>query len=181
MAKRLAEEPQAEGPNVLDFRDRLSINPDNLNEGLEEQSGLYYDVANAYAEAVAQRDAIKLDLEEKSAEIDQATRKKAEAEEAKITEAGVQQAIRMHKDIQALQRTFLDAKAAADSWGAMKEAFQQRSFMLREIVQLTLAQLHNLGLERGVQGAKVEMSDVNRFRAGQMRRDAAGRRRVTGE
>ena len=161
----MTERPQT------DLTQSLKIDPDDLDSCLVEQPGLFYHVAEAVSAANSQRDAVKLDLEEAQAELDQQFRKAAAARDEKITEAAIQNQIRTAPRIKALQRLYLEARAKAENRAALKEAYQQRSFMLRELVALQLSQLQNLQVERGVTYARHRVGEQNRGAAEQLRRD----------
>lgn len=163
--RREEEDPREE----LEFS--LKIDPDDLDTCLVDQPGYFYHVAEQVAHANARRDTIKLELEEKTADLDKEVRKNALNAEEKVTEGGIQNRLRTMPAIQTLQRKYLDAKTEADRWAALKEAYQQRSFMLRELVALQLANFHNLGVERGAVSARHQMGDVNRQRLEARRRE----------
>jgi hypothetical protein len=162
-------------PRVDTFRANLAIDPDDLNRCLEEQSSFYYDVAQEFALCSAERDQIKLERDEAMADLDKQIRAAAAAAQEKVTEDTVKNRVSTSPKVKDLNRRFLDAKAEADAWGVMKEAFQQRSFMLRELVALALAQLYNLNVERGVTSVRnrvvaAQGEDIHR-RAGELRRE----------
>lgn len=149
----------------------LEIDPDDLDSCLVSQPGLFYHVAEAVSLANSQRDAIKLELEEATAELDQQLRQNALAADLKITETSIQNSIRIKPKIKDLNRKYLDARTKAENASALKEAYQQRSFMLRELVAIQLAQFHNLQVERGAVSARHDLGDRNRRQAEQLRRD----------
>lgn len=146
-------------------RKQLAIDNGQLDVCLTRQPELYYAVGNGYAEAVAERDSVKLELEELQAKLDQDFRAEAARKDEKITEAGLQQKLRTMPKVQELQQKFLDARTEAESWLVLKEAFQQRSFMLRELVALFIAQRRDLDLESGVGQAKASLAESNRTEA----------------
>jgi uncharacterized protein YigA (DUF484 family) len=158
-------------PDRSELEDSLKIDDDALDDCLVEQPGFFYHVAEAVAAANARRDTLKLKLEETLAELDQNIRSEALRTEEKITEASIQNRLRTFPRIQDLQRDYLDARTDAEKWTALKEAYQQRSFMLRELVALQLAQAHNLGIERGAVSARHELGDRARQRAEDLRRE----------
>lgn len=135
---RIRDLPQSESQefDLLAERSGLAINRDDLQSCLIDQPGAFYRVAAAYTRAAAQRDAAKLDLEDGSAKLALDIRVAAVKAEEKMTEAQLQQKLQIAPKIQELNRGFLKAKTEADDWLALKEAFHQRSFMLRELVSL---------------------------------------------
>lgn len=154
---------------LADFHAALAIDRDDLDSCLVSQPETYYHVSQAFAAAVAERDATKLELEELQASVGQEIRATAARTEEKLTEGGLQQKLTANPRIQDLQRVLLEARKTADTWQALKEAFQQRSFMLRELVALVIAQRHDLGMEAGVGQARAAASESIRREAGKLR------------
>jgi hypothetical protein len=157
------------------LRDQLSIDKDDLDTSLIEQPDLYYHVAECFSEAVADRDSAKLDLEQALAGLDEQLRQEAAAREEKVTEVLIQRRLATHPRIQELERSSLRLRAEVDKWQALKEAYQQRSFMLRELVQMLISRLSNVGLERGVNSSRGSLRDAvaesNHEAASRVRRD----------
>lgn len=158
-----------------DLRDQLSIDKDDLDSSLVQQPDLYYHVAECFSEAVANRDSAKLDLDQAMAGLDEQLRQEAAAREEKITETLLQRRITTNPRIQEIERNFLRLRAEVDKWQALKEAYQQRSFMLRELVQMLIARLSNVGLERGASSSRGSLRDAtaqsNHDAAAKIRRD----------
>jgi hypothetical protein len=156
-----------------ELKTKLKIDVDYLDRALIEQPSLFYTVADQFAMAVAERDAAKLELDEKMAELDQDIRAEAVSLGEKVTEASIQRRLATLPTIKDAERNLLEGKAKADEWQALKEAYQQRSFMLRELVALQLAQLNNLSLERGAHGAHRDLSNAAAERVERVRRERA--------
>lgn len=135
--------------NMDRLRDALVIERDALSECLIEQPQLYYDVASGHAESVARRDALKLDSEEAQAEVDKRIRADAVAKDTKLTEAAIQQQLKLDAKVTELAHRSLQAREEADRWAALREAYQQRSFMLRELVALHVSERHDVALSSG--------------------------------
>jgi len=153
-----------------ELRKELAIDQNALDDCLMRQPELYYSVAVGYAEAVAGRDSVKLELEELQAKLDQDFRAEALRKNEKITEGSIQQKLKTMPKVQDLQQKFMDARTEAESWGVLKEAFQQRSFMLRELVALFIAQRRDLDLESGMGQAKAKLAESNREEMARTRR-----------
>lgn len=167
---------------VMDrLRGSLAIDRDAIGECLIEQPQLYYDVASGHAESAARRDALKLETEEAQAGVDQRIRADAAGRGDKITEAAIQQQLRLDISVADLARRGLAAREETDRWAALKEAYQQRSFMLRELVALRvsergdIAQAHGAGqhprstaVDAIVDHVRSSTADARRrFRAGE--------------
>ena len=149
----------------------LRIDEDDLDSNLVSQPGLFYQVAESLVAANARRDTLKLRVEEVTAELDQSIRAEAAATETKITEAGIQNQLRTLPRIKDLRQEYVDACAESERWGALKEAYHQRSYMLKELVALQLSQLYNLQVERGATSARGQLGEAARERGEAQRRE----------
>jgi len=125
--------------SVDDFRNKLRIDREDLERCLVEHAQLFWQISEQSVLAAATRDAAKLAMEQLHAALDAEVRQDlAHREEGKITEAQVSNAIKGKSEMADAQETLQDAKIEADQWSALKEAFYQRGYMLRELVQLEL-------------------------------------------
>ncbi len=137
------------------YRALLAINPDKLDDCLIKQPELFDHVANCYTEAVADRDSLKLDLEEWEAEEAKKIRERASIAEEKLTEASLAQQLKLHPKIRKGMRDLLELKVVVDKWGALKESYNQRRDMLKAYVPLYLARLTNSTI-----GIRAEIGDA---------------------
>ena len=156
------------------YRQHLAIDRNDLDTCLTEQPECHYHVSQACAIATAERDKLKLELEELTAKLGLDLRDQATRRDEKLTEGALAQKLTGTPKIQELQRALLTKRQEAESWGVLKEAFQQRSFMLRELVALFIAQRHDLALEGGAGQARATLAssvaEQNRASAGAIRR-----------
>ena len=125
--------------NLERFRQQLVIDKDDLDQCLMNQPELVWHVADAHSLAVAEFDAAKLDLEIAEAEEAQKIRDHAAKMEEKITEGGVKEELTLIKRIQTLRRDNIERKRIVAEWAGLKEAFDNRKYMLREIVPMYLS------------------------------------------
>lgn len=142
-------------------RRALMIDPDDLDTCLIEQAQLYHNVADAYELAIADRDAIKLELEELEAELDEGVRRKAARDEEKLTEGQIKAKLRTMPRISDMHHKYLTAKGLAGRWSALKESFDKRSFMLTKLVDRQIAQLNRLGIDRGMSNNKAALAEAS--------------------
>lgn len=135
-----------------DYRDKLTIDRDDLESCLVEHAQLFWEISSQAVTANAWRDEAKLNMEQLHAQLDGETREELAKGDGKVTEAQVTNAIKSNPKMQKALGKLQDAKTQADQWSALKEAFYQRGYMLRELVQLTLrsmaADSEVAGLER---------------------------------
>lgn len=132
---------------------------DDLDDCVSKQSELFQHVADAHAEAVAQRDAAELELEELQADADRRFREKAERDEEKVTEPLLKQRVKILPEIKAANRHYLELKARVNKWEALRKSFSQRSYMLRALVDLYSSRVHSSG---AISGAKSNMAEASR-------------------
>lgn len=161
----------------------LVIDADALSDCLICQPQLYYDVTSEHVRAVADRDAKKLELDEVRAETDRDIRAHYAKSGDKITEAAIQQQIMLDRNVKTLTSEYLGTRDAADQWQALKEAFQQRSFMLRELVALHVSERHDIAQAAGAgqaprRSAVDEIADSNRRATTPARQEFRVRRRA---
>lgn len=183
MQRRTLAKPAAEPASELEqYRSYLRIDRDDLDTSLMEQPEMFHHVANACVEAGARRDEAKLELEELLAELDQSVRARALKDDEKLTETALQNRLREMPRVQEAQRRYLETRKEADRWLALKESYQQRSFMLRELVHKLVAERHDLSTEAGAGQSHRDYRDARvndiREQAGKLRRD---RRRELGD
>jgi hypothetical protein len=146
--------------SVTQFRSRLRIDRADLDGCLMEQPELYYHVAEAHAFAVARRDRCKVDYEEAVAKHDDRIRSKAADEGERMTDTRTAHRIALVPEVQSLQRQWIESRAEVESLLALKEAFQQRSFMLRELVAWAVAHQYDLVMERGGGSGRAALAEA---------------------
>lgn len=127
----------------------LEIDKHGLDDEIVKQPSLLLQVAEAHAEAIAERDSCKEELATVDAELDGQVRRKLEKVKEKVTEAAVKHGIQTSQKHGDAFDTYMTAKTKADKLLALKEAFQNRSYMLRDLVQLYVANYYD---QSSVQG-----------------------------
>ena len=152
------------------FKPHLAIDKNNLDDCLIEQPEVYYHVSEALVKATAERDAIKLQLEEATAAEDQNIRTVAVRMGEKLTEASIQNKLTLVPAVKVLADKLVKQSGKVGELAALKEAFSQRSFMLRELVALFIAQRHDLAMSNGSNQSRTTLAETNRNEAGKIRR-----------
>jgi len=156
--------------DVDEYHANLAIDKDDLERCLMEQSESFYHVARESVYAVARRDAAKYDMESLEALLGQQIRLEAAEDKVKLTEGAVAERLAILPDIQKVNKQYLEEKAHAEAWVALKEAFQQRSFMLRELVALRLRQHYDIAMEHGSGQTRAALGDAAVERVREARR-----------
>lgn len=121
------------------WRQALLINKYALDDELIRQPQLYSDIAEAAVRAQSERDAAKENLDVVDSSVAANIRSTAQRSGTKVTEASIQESVILSEDHRAAHEHFLKCKSTVERLLALKEAFQQRSFMLRDLVALHIA------------------------------------------
>lgn len=148
------------------YHAELSIDRDDLDECWVKQPELFYQVANAHVQAIARKDAVKLEVEECEAEENQKIRAAAVKAGEKVTEGAIGERLRLNKKYSDLQHQLLDCQAELKAWEALKEAYGQRSFALRDLVAMHISRSASGGSAVGVRN---DLAEHNRKVAGEER------------
>lgn len=155
--------------NIDEFRSYLKIDKHSLDQELEEQPMLFFKISEAFVQAAAERDMLKEQLATVDAKLDAQVRN--DFADKKYTEAMVKNAVQTDKKHDAAMLKFLRAKEQADLLFALKDAFQTRSYMIRDLCSLYNA---NYFAEGSVKGS--QETDRATYKTGRQRM-AAGRER----
>lgn len=143
----------------------LRIDEHALDEALMDQPDLLYDVSKHLALLISRRDAAKQELATVEAWVDGVLRRAAREQDSKSTEAEIKARLRVDSRVVEATEVYLRLSHAAGQFAALKEAFQQRGYALKDLVALHLASYYG---EVSVRGPGV--GDVKNMRADQARR-----------
>lgn len=148
-----------------DLRQYLKIDKLALDEELVNQASLYFKISEAYTEAAAERDLLKETLAYGDAKIEQDIRKELGD---KCTEGKVKSLLTINEKHAEANGHYLDAKIKADRLAALKEAFHQRGYMLRDLAQLFISNYYGADSVKVTQNGESAVYRAKRIR----RRDA---------
>jgi len=110
-----------------------------LDHEVATHSELFYHVSMQRAYAVDQRDTAKVELGELKARLQQGVRQSLADAGVRATEAMVQAEIDTTTEYQDKVRQYLALCAEAERWDVLRSAYQQRSYMLRALVDLAVS------------------------------------------
>lgn len=153
------------------LKERLRIDKSQLDREVSEQPVLFFDAAEAYEEAVAERDTLKEQLASIDAELDGVVRAKLEKRHDKFTEAMVKNGIQLDPKHEKAFQAYLDAKTRAGKLESMKEAFKQRNFMVRELASLYVASYFEQSSIQGTNSTDKVVYEEQRKRLASARRN----------
>lgn len=119
-----------------EFRSYLKIDKNALDDAVIQQSMLYYQVSESYAQAAAERDSLKEALATTDAKLDGEVRKRLTKTDNKFTEGTVKSQIQIDPKHETAFKSYIESKERADILAALRDAFQTRAYMLRDLIQL---------------------------------------------
>ena len=126
-------DPMAE---YASFKAKLEIDRDRLDAAVMEQSQIFDEVGERHIRACDLRDAAKTRLAIKDSELAVRYRTKLNASGEKSTDSIVNDYVLLDPSRNTENDIYTARKKEADLWGILREAFEQRMRMLRELVSL---------------------------------------------
>ena len=174
-ATRAAHDDQVEFyDDVHELERGLRIDEHGLNEALVEQPDMFYRVSKALAMEISRRDHAKQALADAEADADLAVRARAIAMEEKVTETEVKSRVRSDASVRTAIAEHLRLCETVGKLAALKEAFQQRSYALKELVGLYLANYYSASEHTATQGQlRSRFADDARRNMAAARREAS--------
>jgi len=149
--------------NIDEAKEKLFIEKNLLDDELINQPILYQEVAEEYAKAISRRDAANENVKRVDAELYKRIREIAAAEGTKVTEAMIQSEILTHPEHIEAYDAYLECKKQADLWATLKDSFSQRSYAIRDLVELYTAGYYaDAGLRPKTENAAEKQYDVRR-------------------
>lgn len=134
------EKPFADDLRDLDELEKgLKIDEHALDEALQQQPDLFYRVSKTLAMLTSRRDAMKQEKETVEAQADLTIRRKHARDKDKATEGSIRAEIRLDREVIEVGNELLELANLVAQFAALKEAFQQRSYVLKDLVNLYTA------------------------------------------
>jgi hypothetical protein len=147
---------------ITELRGALQIDRDSLDEEMLRQPFLYLRVSEEYVLAASQRDAAKEELARTDAQLAAVYRKKAAKAAERTSEQKIGDLVIQDDAHISAHEAFADAKRRADTLYALKESYDQRGKMLRELGSLYVSGYFDRvtvkGGETAVKDAKASMA-----------------------
>lgn len=157
---------------LVQLEEGLQIDEYALDDALVTQPDSFYRVSKQLALLISRRDAKKQELAEEEAKADAELRETAVKHKDKVTETEVKNMIRLDRDVQKVSTEFLDLNREVGELTALKEAYQQRSYVLKDLVQLYIANYYT-----NADGSSSSSRALRDHKAGRVREELNVRRR----
>jgi len=152
-----------------DYRAKLQIDRNALDDAIQEHPGLLLEVHEAYIAAASIRDAAKAAVDETYATVGSKLRKLAEKRDEKTTEGRIKEEIATDPKYQAAIIEYQEAKTEADLMQAMVAAFSERGKMLAKLADLYISGYWSSAATRG---SERDMRDRKAAEARESMRDS---------
>lgn len=154
---------------IAEHSDRIPIDEHSLIEMQGIQTDSYFEVGQRLALEVSRKDAAKQFLGLVKARVEDGIRTDAKESGEKVTEGTVASRVALDSEVIEAENIVLDAERAMRELTALKDAFQQRSVMLRDMAALWIAGYYSDSATEGADKA------VRRIAADQTKRETAKR------
>lgn len=150
--------------SLSELKANLAIDKMALDDEVIRQPSLFYEISEALTEAAAERDAAKEELATVDAEIDGRVRAKFAKGDMKATDKTVASHVLIDSAHEKAFTSWLTAKTKADKLEALKDAFKQRSYMLRDLVALYTANYYEESSVKPSRAQEASQYSANRSR-----------------
>lgn len=164
-------------PEYLETQERLRsmlrIDKHDIDNEIEKQPSLFFEISQEVTASAARRDYLKEQLQRVDAKLDSKYRRKAVKQNTKFTESQIAHMIILDDEHVEAANALIDARQHADTLQALKESFHQRSYMLRDLSSLFIANYYersSLKSDKDVRGVRakknIDAMDEMRQRVG---------------
>ncbi len=159
---------------LADLEKGLSIDEHGLDESCQMQPELFYQVSKRLALQTSRRDAAKQYLSEVEAIADKEIRERFNEgkDKAKPTEREIEARKIRHPQVKEAQRQLLKLNYSMAQLTALKDSYQQRSYVLKSMIELFLSNYYGeisaTGNERDIKERKAHTAKkaMNEMRRG---------------
>ncbi len=125
--------------DIKEIEAELRIDKHDLDTELMSQADLFYRVAQEYAHITSIKDELYENIKQTDAKTNIMLRESFADRGTKVTESQINAAVLDHRDHKEAFHDWITSKEEADKLGSLKEAFMQRSYMLKDLAQLYIA------------------------------------------
>ena len=147
--------------SLQEAQDNLKIDKDALDLVCITHAELFGEVADRHTRAVSERDFKKDALSTAYSEIESEIRSKAAEKGDKITEKAIAAQVLLSDEYLEANEEYLNEKKEADLWANKKEAFMQKSSMIKRLCDLYLAGYYTTSSVKGAEEAGGEIGHGN--------------------
>lgn len=122
-----------------ELREKLVLDKHALDDAIEDQPELFHIVALQVARAISVKDGLKRTLDITKADVADRLRSEKIAASQKVVETKIAQDVLIDQLYKDAADVLSDARVEVERWSALKESYNQRSYMIRELGSLYIA------------------------------------------
>lgn len=139
----MSKNPQS--PTLQDLEPGLLIDENRLEQACARHPDLFYRVSKRLTHEISLRDMAKEQLANVEAETDARIREEAAEDEdaKKLTEKEIESRKRLDSAVKKWRDQYLAYSHSVAQWTALKDAFLQRSYMLKSLGELYVANYYS--------------------------------------
>lgn len=161
-----------------ELRKRRRIDRNSLDDELEQQAELYGEAAEAAAVAKSVVEGLEEQVKNHESEVDKYIRQQAQENEERITENEIKALVAGDADRQSLVEKLLSAKDAQRRLEALSSSLKQRSYLIRDLVDLYLNGYYADASARGSENVRKDLKvDRNLDKYRDRKKSRTGNRR----
>jgi len=166
---------------IENLKNHLQIDKTSLDVDIERQAHLFHQIAEIATDCIDVRDHAKNELHTIEADLNTSYRTDHLEDKVKFTEKSLDHEVQLSEEYQEANRKFLHCKKKAEEALALKEAFIQRGFMLRELANLYVAGYFAEFSTKATGNTDELDSDTRRTQMNQKRKPFRPRKRTPAE
>jgi hypothetical protein len=131
-------ERKLEQRQLQEYQRLLEVDTDNLDSEVARLPSVFYTVCDKLAEVTERRDRARDTLNQVNAAVADELRTEAERRGDRVVERRIESEIQINEKYRRAREAYLAACADEQRWSALRDAFLQKSYMLRLTVELEL-------------------------------------------
>jgi hypothetical protein len=129
--------------DIASWETMLQIDENDLDGALLKHPDIFYRVSKALVLQISRRDALKQNCDEVESRVELQIRQDAAEQQQRMREGEVESLKSTNAEVQRVRGELLNAKRTVGLLEALKEAFTQRSYVLKELVALWIANYYS--------------------------------------
>lgn len=145
-----------------EFCKRITLDEHSIVTNIQDQAQVFLEVCERHTKALSRRDEARDLLARKDASVAHSFRISQEKIGARVTESIISDYVTLHPEHISFADDYNAKKFIADNWGNLREAFDHRVRMIRELVSVMNTTYHGTSLIGSTDDMKVIVARRNK-------------------